>query len=575
MKLRSGNKIEVEKIKSDKLKPEKRQIKVILKRISREELDRYLNPEIVNVVKLPNNNNTIDENVHESNDVQAAQLARVDGALRDHVENDNFGTNTENARMVIFGPENLSEDSFESVDESQPRVEPQRQRKMSEFIRRPDPLRTKEGNISENWRRFKRNFDIYLNAAELNTKPDATKINVFLNVIGEEAVEMYDTLQLTNEERANYTAVVKAVNDFCEPKKNTVYERFVFYKRKQKEGESFDSFLVDIKRLVKDCGFAAIENEMLRDRIVMGVSDKKLQMRLMEIADLTYEKAVEKGRASEATKEQTDEMNKIVATVSEVKQSNNNANRGNAKSTWHKKKPFKYEHRQSKQQQQQNGSQQQRGAPNGQMSRKSETNGPNCRFCNFKHVLGARNCPAYGKECGNCKKMNHFQAVCRVKNVQSINSHDFDEISNAYINSLTQITSENVHVSHCSSNTTNIEHKPVWREDVRINDKLVSFKIDTGSDVVVLPKKLLDLVAPGCSLYRSKTALRAFGGEIVRPIGTCVLDCFLNGKKQKINIEIVDFDTVPLLGLDACIAFDLVNARKITNRRVTFLGLSN
>lgn len=58
-----------------------------------------------------------------------------------------------------------------------------------------------------------------------------------------------------------------------------MYERFVFYQRKQKEGESFDVFHVDIKRLVKNCEFGDKESEMLRDQIVMGVVDNKLQMR--------------------------------------------------------------------------------------------------------------------------------------------------------------------------------------------------------------------------------------------------------------------------------------------------------
>lgn len=81
------------------------------------------------------------------------------------------------------------------------------------------------------------------------------------------------------------------------------------------------------------------------------------------------------------------------------------------------------------------------------------------------------------------------------------------------------------------------------------------------------------MIAPDCALYPSKTVLRAFGGAIVRPIGTCVLYCFLNGKQRKIEIEVVDFEAVPLLGLNACIDFGLVDMRKITNRKMNFLGV--
>lgn len=174
--------------------------------------------------------------------------------------------------------------------------------KMSEHLRQVERLKL-DGNISENWRRFKRNFEIYLNASGIIGKGESTKINTFLNAIGEEAVEIFDTFTLTEEQKGSYTAVVKAFEDFCTPKKNTVYERFMFYQRKQSDGEPFDIFLMDIKRLVRSCEFGANENEMLRDQIVMGVNDKRLQIRLLEANNLTYDNTVEKCRASEATRE--------------------------------------------------------------------------------------------------------------------------------------------------------------------------------------------------------------------------------------------------------------------------------
>ena len=88
--------------------------------------------------------------------------------------------------------------------------------------------------------------------------------------------------------------------------------------------------------------------------------------------------------------------------------------------------------------------------------------------------------------------MNHFRAICRIKNanVQSINAHDFDEISALYIHSLTQTKECEtlMQEGECNANATNIESKPVWREDIQINRKFVAFKVDTGSDVTVLPK---------------------------------------------------------------------------------------
>ena len=31
-----------------------------------------------------------------------------------------------------------------------------------------------------------------------------------------------------------------------------------------------------------------------------------------------------------------------------------------------------------------------------------------CKFCGYKHEYGGKFCPAFGKRCFNCNKMNHF-----------------------------------------------------------------------------------------------------------------------------------------------------------------------
>ena len=34
-----------------------------------------------------------------------------------------------------------------------------------------------------------------------------------------------------------------------------------------------------------------------------------------------------------------------------------------------------------------------------------------CKFCSYEHA--PKQCPAYGKECRKCGKMNHFQSKCQ------------------------------------------------------------------------------------------------------------------------------------------------------------------
>lgn len=65
---------------------------------------------------------------------------------------------------------------------------------------------------------------------------------------------------------------------------------------------------MQVKKLVRRCEFGAMEENMLRDRIVLGVSNKQLQTKLLEASNLTCKLAIEKCRADEATKQQSNDM---------------------------------------------------------------------------------------------------------------------------------------------------------------------------------------------------------------------------------------------------------------------------
>lgn len=160
-----------------------------------------------------------------------------------------------------------------------------------EYIKKVESLNL-DGNIAENWRKFKQSFEIFTIAAELSEKSEAVRIGVFLNAIGPEAVEVFNSFNLSEENKKKYKEVIKAFDDFCKPKKNEVYESYIFHGRQQAPEEPFDSFLMDLKKLVKTCGFGETEERMVRDRIVFGIADKQTQKRLLETENLNLEKAV-------------------------------------------------------------------------------------------------------------------------------------------------------------------------------------------------------------------------------------------------------------------------------------------
>ena len=63
-------------------------------------------------------------------------------------------------------------------------------------------------------------------------------------------------------------------------RKNIIFERARFNQRQQAEGESVDDFVMDLYRLAEHCGYGVLHNEMIRDRIVVGLRDAKLSEKL-------------------------------------------------------------------------------------------------------------------------------------------------------------------------------------------------------------------------------------------------------------------------------------------------------
>ncbi|CAI5669105.1 unnamed protein product [Oreochromis niloticus] len=55
----------------------------------------------------------------------------------------------------------------------------------------------------------------------------------------------------------------------------------------------------------------------------------------------------------------------------------------------------------------------------------------NCKRCGTKHA--SRQCPAYGKQCKNCGKMNHFARMCRSRKVHTVADEATDQQASLFI----------------------------------------------------------------------------------------------------------------------------------------------
>lgn len=130
------------------------------------------------------------------------------------------------------------------------------------------------GNVEEQWKRFRQRFKLYLTALGATGKDDKQKTALLLTVAGPDAIDVFNSFQLTYEEQQNYELVMSHFEQFCTPKKNETYERYVFNCRCQSETESVEEFITDLKLKSQTCNFGDLANSLIRDRSIMGVRDK-------------------------------------------------------------------------------------------------------------------------------------------------------------------------------------------------------------------------------------------------------------------------------------------------------------
>lgn len=148
----------------------------------------------------------------------------------------------------------------------------------------PDPLKILDGNTSQKWKKFKQKWSNYEIAAGTVEKSQVTRVATFLTVIGEEAVDVYNAFIWDEEEdNLKIEKVLEKFESFCNPRKNTIYERYMFFSRNQENGESIDHYVTVLKTLADTCEFGALKESLIRDRVVFGILDSSVRARLLSL----------------------------------------------------------------------------------------------------------------------------------------------------------------------------------------------------------------------------------------------------------------------------------------------------
>ncbi|CAK6977188.1 uncharacterized protein LOC117548545 [Scomber scombrus] len=145
---------------------------------------------------------------------------------------------------------------------------------MASNILPPEPVKM-TGDLHSSWASFRSEFEDYLLATGINKAEKPVQAATLRRLMGKDCHHVYKhNLELTVEEQQDTGATLDKLGQYFKPSKNVIFERYVFGNLKQEEGESVDAFVTRLREKVATCEYGAIRDELIRDRLVLGITDE-------------------------------------------------------------------------------------------------------------------------------------------------------------------------------------------------------------------------------------------------------------------------------------------------------------
>ena len=336
---------------------------------------------------------------------------------------------------------------------------------------------------AEDWPKWIRRFEQYRLASGLSEKAEERQVSTLLYCLGENAEDVLDTTRISVENKKKYDRVVEEFANYFKVRKNVIYERARFNKRNQLSGESVEEFITEVHRLGDSCDFGGMKEDLIRDRLVVGIRDQALSERLQMEPDLTLDKAKRLIRQRDAVKEQQQALKlpiKEESTLDAVS----------------KKNP-------------------KRILP--AIPSQQKLSQANCRRCG-RGSHSRQFCPA--RE-ARCNRKGHYGAQCQSNTIAEltaqVNQTEVSYQETAYLDTI-EVTDRNM-----------------WEVKIDVEDKSVRFKVDTGAEVTVLSDSTWKSLKLSTPLRKARISLCGPDQSSLMVIGEATLCLSYQGKSSNQN----------------------------------------
>ena len=248
-------------------------------------------------------------------------------------------------------------------------------------------------------------------------------------------------------------------------RKNLVYERASFNLAHQLADESAEQFITRLHQLAENCEFGDLKNEIIRDRLVIGIRDGQLSERLQTESDLTLQKAEKLVRQRAAVSQQQQALKTPVENKPQLE-------------------AIKQQRRAIKTRQSRLPPPQKRSTPS---QPRAQAQIPKCRRCG-KSSHPRQHCPARDAICHRCKRQGHYATQCLSKTVAQVTS-EMQELTTTDLTDHTDelLYSDIVYLNTVGDDTTSHKNATTtWNVQVTINKMVLLFKVDTGAEATAM-----------------------------------------------------------------------------------------
>ncbi|KAK3913123.1 Lysylphosphatidylglycerol biosynthesis bifunctional protein LysX [Frankliniella fusca] len=393
-------------------------------------------------------------------------------------------------------------------------------------------------DLEKQWKFFQWQWDGFVTFNETRAAWSKEKqASALMHFIGLDCAYLYETA--TAAVKRDPDLLNDHISNIVKPVTNDCFERYLFKTFSRKEGEDVNLFVARCREKLDRCGYSAGYNKdfLIVDALVHNLSDLTLQQHFFRTKDLKLAKVIEDLQVHEAGQAQLKEIQTCRAKVTPVvsvnpvtesrserqgrsrtRSSSSGARKPSRSRSSSKSRSYSKSRSSSKSKQEKGKDRRRSNSRSNHKSYRARSQTPkrvstdddsDCQNCGYSH--GTDWCPARDKKCHDCGREKRFP------------------IDPAKLSS------------------------KMWAEYVECDFGSIQVKLDTGAEVNVMPKRLLDKVRGRVYVLKpTPIVLEVYGGALLRPLGTIIFqNCVLNNTSLDLEFIVADVESVPLLCLGA------------------------